>query len=319
MKNTLYIIIPCYNEEEALPLTADVLLNKIRQLVTDGKVSSQSRIMLVDDGSRDATWDIIDRLSNEYQEFCGVKLSSNRGTQKALLAGMKLAHERCDMIVSTDADLQDDINAIDQMVDEYQNGAEIVYGVRSSRARDGFFKRFTAVTYYRVLQWLECGTIFNHSDYRLLSRKAITALMEYDERDMFIRGILPMVGFKSATVTYARSERNAGKTKYTIRSLVQLATMGITSLSLKPLSLIRSLGFLMIIVAAVLVIVGIARGGMGIVSAVAANVWFVGGIATVAIGIVGEYVGRVLAETKKRPRYHIEETANLGEISEQTQ
>ncbi len=199
------------------------------------------------------------------------------------------------------------------MVDEYLNGAEIVYGVRSRRKTDTFIKRFTAELYYKVLDWLECGTVFNHSDYRLLSRRAVRALMEYGERDMFIRGILPMVGFKSAKVSYERRERNAGKTKYTVRSLISLATMGITSLSLKPLGLIRNLGVLMVIVAAAFLIVGLIRGSVGIAGAVAANVWFVGGIMTFAIGIVGEYVGRVLAETKKRPRYHIEETINLEE------
>ncbi|NLB29973.1 MAG: glycosyltransferase family 2 protein [Clostridiales bacterium] len=313
MKNTLYIIIPCFNEEEALPLTAEVLLKKLRQLVAEGKISQRSRIMLVDDGSRDTTWGVIERLSADYEEFCGVKLSANRGTQKALIAGMSLASERCDVLVSTDADLQDDINAIDRMVDEYLNGAEIVYGVRSRRKTDTFIKRFTAELYYKVLDWLECGTVFNHSDYRLLSRRAVRALMEYGERDMFIRGILPMVGFKSAKVSYERRERNAGKTKYTVRSLISLATMGITSLSLKPLGLIRNLGVLMVIVAAAFLIVGLIRGSVGIAGAVAANVWFVGGIMTFAIGIVGEYVGRVLAETKKRPRYHIEETINLEE------
>ena len=318
MKNTLYIIIPCFNEEEALPLTANVLLSKLKQLVFEEKISPQSRIMLVDDGSRDTTWRVIEKLSADYSEFCGVKLSANRGTQKALLAGMELACERCDVVVSTDADLQDDINAIDKMVDEYINGAEIVYGVRSSRASDTFVKRFTAEMYYKVLNWLECGTVFNHSDYRLLSQRAVRTLMEYGERDMFIRGILPMVGFKSETVEYERRERNAGKTKYSVGSLVRLATMGITSLSLKPLGLIRWLGAIMIAVAAVLVIVGIARGGIGTVGAVAANVWAVGGITTLALGIVGEYVGRILAETKKRPRYHIEETANLEEINERS-
>ena len=316
MKNTLYIIIPCFNEEEALPITAEVLLSKLRQLIEEEKISPRSRIMLIEDGSRDSTWSIIKQLSADYPEFCGVKLSANRGTQKALIAGMELSCERCDVIVSTDADLQDDINAIDRMIDEYLSGAEIVYGVRSRRVTDSFVKRFTAELYYKVLNWLECGTVFNHSDYRLLSKRAVCALMEYKERDMFIRGILPMVGFRSATVEYERRERNAGKTKYTVRSLIRLATMGITSLSLKPLGMIRSLGVLMIAVAVVLVIVGIARGGMGVIGAVAANVWAVGGIITFAVGIVGEYVGRVLAETKKRPRYHIEETANLEEKSE---
>ena len=318
MKNTLYIIIPCFNEEEALPLTADVLLSKLRQLVAEEKISSRSRIMLVEDGSRDSTWKIIEKLSTDYSEFCGVKLSANRGTQRALIAGMETACERCDFIVSTDADLQDDINAIDKMVEEYMNGAEIVYGVRSRRDTDSFVKRFTAELYYKVLNWLECGTVFNHSDYRLLSQRALRALIEYGERDMFIRGILPMVGFKSATVEYERRERNAGKTKYTVRSLIRLATMGITSLSLKPLGMIRGLGALMILVALILVIVGIARGGMGIVGAVTANIWGVGGIVTFAVGIVGEYVGRVLAETKKRPRYHIEEMTNLEEINERS-
>jgi len=313
MNNTLYIIIPCYNEEEALPITAQVLLSKLRQLLFEDKISADSRIMLVDDGSRDTTWQVIEKLAAANTEFCGVKLSGNRGTQKALLAGMEQAVEHCDFIVSTDADLQDDINAIDKMVDEYQRGAEIVYGVRSSRESDTFLKRFTAEMYYKLLNWLECGTVFNHSDYRLMSKRAVQTLMQYGERDMFIRGILPMVGYKSVTVEYERRERNAGKTKYTISSLIRLATMGITSLSLKPLGLIRWLGALMIAAAAIIVIVGLIRGGIGAVGAISANLWLVGGIMTIALGVVSEYVGRILAETKKRPRYHIEKTVNIEE------
>ncbi|MDR0838548.1 MAG: glycosyltransferase family 2 protein [Oscillospiraceae bacterium] len=311
MKNTLYIVIPCYNEEAALPPTSEVMLGKLRQLVSEGKASGRSRVLLVDDGSRDATWKIIAGLCEKYTEFAGVKLSRNRGTQNAIMAGLDTAREFADMVITTDADLQDDIGAVDRMVDEYLAGADVVYGVRSKRETDTFFKRFSAQAYYKLLTWLECGTVYNHSDFRLLSRRALDALDEYGERDMFIRGVVPLLGFKTAVVEYERGARNAGETKYTVKSLYRLAATGVTSMSTKPLRLIKTLGFLMILAAvALLIFAPYSR-------LVLASVWVVGGLVTCALGIVGEYVGRTFTETKRRPRYHIEQTVQLKETDEE--
>jgi glycosyltransferase involved in cell wall biosynthesis len=306
---SLYIIIPCFNEREALPLTGGVMLAKLRRLVSDGKISAESRVLLVDDGSRDGTWEIISRLAAEHPEFIGIKLSGNRGTQSALLAGLDFARSRADMAVTTDADLQDDINAIDKMADEFLGGADIVYGVRSKRETDTFFKRFTAEAYYKLLSALGCGVVYNHSDFRLLSRRAMDALAEYGERDLFIRGVTPLLGFKSAVVPYERSERNAGETKYTARSLVRLAVTGVISLSLKPLRLIGLLGAAMLAVAAVIFFASVFSGAADGWRLVLASVWFTGGIVTCALGVVGEYVGRTYTEAKRRPRYHIEALA----------
>lgn len=310
MNNTLYIIIPCYNEEEALPLTGRAMLEKLQGLISDGKISPSSRILLVDDGSRDGTWRVIERLAEEHPEYCGVKLSGNRGTQSAIMAGVDVARRFADMAVTTDADLQDDINAIDKMVEEYLGGSDVVYGVRSKRETDAFWKRFTAEAYYKLLALLDCGVVYNHSDFRLLSRRAMNALSEYPERDLFIRGVVPRLGFRSSVVTYERRERRAGETKYTARSLIKLALTGVVSLTLKPLRLIIYLGAAMLAVSAAIFIASLVTGVYGW-RLVMSSVWFVGGVATFAVGVVGEYVGRIYTEVKRRPRYHIETLAGV--------
>jgi glycosyltransferase involved in cell wall biosynthesis len=309
LNNILYIIIPCFNEREALPLTGEAMLSKLRQLASGGKISAASRVLLVDDGSRDGTWDVISRLAAEHPEFLGVKLSGNRGTQSAILAGLDFARSRADMAVTTDADLQDDINAIDRMTDEFLGGADIVYGVRSKRETDAFFKRFTAEAYYKLLDMLGCGVVYNHSDFRLLSRRAMDALAEYPERDLFIRGVTPLLGFKSSVVEYERGGRNAGETKYTARSLVKLAATGVVSLTLKPLRLIALAGAAMLAVAAVIFFASLFSGEARGWRLVLSSVWFAGGVVTCALGVVGEYVGRAYTEAKRRPRYHVEALA----------
>jgi len=317
--NILYIIIPCYNEEEALPQTSEVMLQRIRELIAAEKVSKQSRVLLIDDGSADSTWAKIAELAETYTEFVGLKLSRNCGTQNAISAGHDYARRYADVVVTTDADLQDDVLAIDRMVDQYLAGADVVYGVRKKREVDTFGKRFTAETFYKIMNWLGAGTVYNHSDFRLLSRRALDALAEYPERDIFIRGIVPRLGFKTAVVEYDRRERNAGETKYTTRSLFKLAFDGATSLSVKPLRIITTLGFMMIaggLIALLAAIIGRAAFGFPMLNwkIITVSVWLVGGIVTLSVGIVGEYVGRTFNETKRRPRYHIE-----AEVSENKQ
>ena len=314
MDNTLYIVIPCYNEEEALPQTAAALYGKLRALMDSGKISRGSKILLVDDGSADKTWEFIAALCEAKGEFCGLKLSRNRGTQNAIAAGLDAAREYAAMVITTDADMQDDINAIDRMVDAYSQGADVVYGVRAKREKDTFFKRFTAEMFYKLMTALGCETVFNHSDYRLLSRRAMDALARYGEGDMFIRGITPMLGFASAVVTYDRGERSAGETKYTFRKLLTLAVNGMTSLSLRPLRIILLLGVLMVTAAMICLIAGIvtaARGAGFGHTLLHFSVWFAGGIVTVSLGIVGEYAGKAYMEAKRRPRYHVEELINI--------
>ncbi|MDR3209046.1 MAG: glycosyltransferase family 2 protein [Oscillospiraceae bacterium] len=315
MKKILYIIIPCYNEEDALPQTARVILAKLRALTDAETVSPESRIVLIDDGSRDRTWALIEGLSDAHPEFCGIKLSRNRGTQNAIMAGLDLARRDADVTITTDADLQDDIDAIDRMLTQYFDGAEIVYGVRARRDKDTFLKRFTAESYYKFLNTLGCDTVFNHSDYRLLSRRALTALAEYGERDLFLRGIAPMLGYKTAVVTYDRAERSAGETKYNFWKLLALAINGATSLSLRPLRFIVGAGIFMLFIAFVLLVgsvVGLLRGADGLAYLLLhTSVWGVGGVITLSLGIAGEYAGRAYMEAKHRPRYHIESLKNI--------
>ncbi|MDR0905696.1 MAG: glycosyltransferase family 2 protein [Oscillospiraceae bacterium] len=314
---TLYIIIPCYNEEAALPLTSEIMLLKLRQLKNDERVSDKSRILLIDDGSTDKTWTLIAELAKTYKEYVGMKLSRNRGTQNALAAGHEYARTRADAVITTDADLQDDITAIDRMTDEFINGADIVYGVRNKRDKDTFKKRFTAERFYKLMNWLGAGTVYNHSDFRLLSRRALDALSEYPERDMFIRGIVPMLGFKTAVVTYERRARNAGETKYTTKSLMKLAMNGVTSLSIKPLRIVTKLGIAMLVGAVIALaasLVGLFAFGYPILNwkIITVTTWLVGGIIILTLGIVGEYIGRMFEELKHRPRYHIEEITGAG-------
>lgn len=311
--NKLFLVVPCYNEEEVLPETASRLRQKMEALIAAGDVSEDSRIVFVDDGSRDATWSIIEKLSADGTLFSGIKLSRNRGHQNALLAGLMAVRRSADMVISIDADLQDDVGAIDKMVAEYHNGCEIVYGVRQNRESDSFFKRFTAESYYRLLRSFGCDIVFNHADYRLMSSRALDALSGYNEQNLFLRGIVPLLGFKTAEAPYTRGIREAGESKYPLKRMLALAFNGLTSLSLRPLRLVTAAGVVMIFLALALLVYSVITlfSGQTMLDwkLITVSVWGVGGIITLSLGVVGEYVGRVYQETKRRPRYNIDKTA----------
>ncbi len=310
MGNTIYFVVPCYNEEEVLPETSKRLYEKMKSLVIAGKVSPDSRICFVDDGSKDKTWKMIEELHEAEPVFVGVKLSRNRGHQNALLGGMMTVKDDCDALISLDADLQDDPDAIDRMVDEWIAGADVVYGVRSARKTDTFFKRFTAEGFYKVMEIMGAQVVFNHADYRLLSHRAVEALAEYKEVNLFLRGMIPTLGYKTAIVTYERNERFAGESKYPLKKMLALAWNGITSFSTKPLSLIVTAGILLMVIAAILLLVCAGRAIWGTapssVEVFSYSLWLLGGIQLFALGVVGEYIGKIYAEVKGRPRYIIE-------------
>ncbi|MDO5136993.1 MAG: glycosyltransferase family 2 protein [Oscillospiraceae bacterium] len=310
MGNTVYFVVPCYNEEEVLPETSKRLYEKMKSLVIAGKVSPDSRICFVDDGSKDKTWKMIEELHEAEPVFVGVKLSRNRGHQNALLGGMMTVKDDCDALISLDADLQDDPDAIDRMVDEWIAGADVVYGVRSARKTDTFFKRFTAEGFYKVMEIMGAQVVFNHADYRLLSHRAVEALAEYKEVNLFLRGMIPTLGYKTAVVTYERNERFAGESKYPLKKMLALAWNGITSFSTKPLSLIVTAGILLMVIAAILLLVCAGRTIWGTapssVEVFSYSLWLLGGIQLFALGVVGEYIGKIYAEVKGRPRYIIE-------------
>jgi len=310
MMNTLYLVIPCYNEEEVLPETAKRLEAKMTALMASGQISPQSRIVFVDDGSRDKTWPLISELHQNNPLFSGIGLSRNKGHQNALLAGLLTVKDQADFTISLDADLQDDLDAIDGMVQKYHEGCDIVYGVRSNRDTDTWFKRFSAETYYRFIAAFGGEIVFNHADYRLLSQRALDALAQYQESALFLRGIIPMLGYKTGTVEYSRGERFAGESKYPFKKMLALAIDGITSLSMRPLRLIMTTGVLLLLAALVLAIVfGIQHGfGMSFWSwrMPTIAIFAVGGLNLVGIGIVGEYVGKTYMEAKRRPRFFVE-------------
>lgn len=306
---TLFIVIPCYNEEEVLPITAPMFLNKLLSLVHEGKIADASRIMFVNDGSRDRTWEIISELSRSDEHYIGISQSRNRGHQNAVLAGLMEARGKCDITISVDCDGQDDINAMDKMVDAYADGCDVVYGVRSSRETDTFFKRSTAQGFYKFLSLMGAEVVYNHADYRLISARALDALSEFHEVNLFLRGMVPLVGFKSTSVEYSRSERIAGESKYPLKKMMALAVDGITSLSVKPLRMIMSFGitvalisFIGVIWAIVAAICGDTVAGWASTTCI---VCFVGGVQLICMGIIGEYVGKIYMETKARPRYII--------------
>lgn len=307
---TLYILAPCYNEAEVLPLTSKIFLDKLKSLIHDGKISEKSRVVFVDDGSKDGTWKIIESLHELDSRFVGVKLSRNRGHQNALIGGMSTVVNDCDMLVTIDADAQDDINAIDKMVDNYYSGSEIVYGVRASRETDTFFKRTTAQGFYKFMSLMGVETIYNHADFRLMSSRAVKALLEFKEVNLFLRGIVPLVGFNSSTVTYDRAERLAGESKYPLKKMLAFAFDGITSFSIKPIRLITALGCVAFILNIIFVLYALISYFSGnIVSGWASTVlsiWFFGSLQLIATGIVGEYIGKIYLETKERPRFFIE-------------
>ena len=316
MCDTLYIVVPCYNEEEVLPETARRLGDKLRGLMAAGKISPKSRVLFVNDGSRDGTWGVISRLHAADPLFSGVDLSRNRGHQNALLAGLMTARDRCDMAVSMDADLQDDVDAVDAMVEKYSEGCDIVYGVRSSRKKDTFFKRVTAEGFYRVMNFLGAETVFNHADYRLMSRRALDGLAEFREVNLFLRGIVPMIGYTVGTVEYERGELLAGESKYPLKKMLSFAMEGITSLSTKPIRYITLLGFLIFLVSLLMLVYSIVRWAHGdtIVgwASLICSVWAIGGLILLSLGVIGEYIGKIYLETKARPRFLIREILEDG-------
>ncbi len=307
----LYLVVPCYNEEEVLPETARRLKEKLSALVERGKIGKGSRILFINDGSRDRTWALISRMHREDPRISGVNLSRNRGHQNALLAGLMTAKDRCDMAISMDADLQDDVDAVDEMVDKYLGGCDIVYGVRSSRKKDTFFKRFTAEGFYRVMNALGAETIFNHADYRLMSRRALEGLSRFREVNLFLRGVVPMVGYPSDLVEYERGERFAGESKYPLKKMIAFAMEGITSLSTRPIRCITGLGFLVFLVSIAMLIYSVIRWAGGDTvsgwASVICSVWAIGGLILLSLGIIGEYIGKIYLETKDRPRFLIQE------------
>ena len=311
MNSILYIVIPCYKEQEVLHETASRLQTKMERLISANKISPESRVMFVNDGSTDRTWPIICELHEKNPLFSGVNLSRNRGHQNALLAGLMTAKDRADMVISMDADLQDDINAVDEMVDKFYEGCDIVYGVRSSREKDTFFKKFTAEGFYRVMNFLGADTVFNHADYRLMSKRALEGLEQFKEVNLFLRGIVPMIGYKTGVVEYERGERFAGESKYPLKKMLAFAMEGITSLSTKPLQYITGLGFLIFAVSILMLIYFIARWAVGGTVAgwasVICSVWAIGGLILLAIGVIGEYIGKIYMETKARPRFIIQD------------
>ncbi len=304
---TLYIVVPCYNEQEVLPVTAPMFLNKIEELIESEKISEKSKVLFVNDGSKDKTWEIICNLSKEDPHFMGISQSRNRGHQSTVLAGLMEAKDRCDITISIDCDGQDDINAMNEMVDAYLEGCEVVYGVRCNRETDTFFKRFTAEGFYKVMKWLGAEVVFNHADYRLISSKVLNAFSDFKEVNIFLRGMIPLVGFKSTSVYYERHERIAGKGHYPLKKMVALALDGITSLSVKPIRLISAFGLVVSLVSFFGILWAVLSNLFGsTVSGWASTlcvVCFMGGIQLLCLGVIGEYVGKTYMETKGRPRY----------------
>ncbi len=308
---TLYIVIPCYNEEEMLPISIVEINKKLIQLIDDKKVTKDSRIMLVNDGSKDKTWEVIEELHDKYQYVTGIKLSRNKGHQNALLAGLMTAKEKADIIISLDADLQDDVNAIDEMIEKRNDGCDIVYGVRKCRDKDTFFKKFTAQTYYKLLKFLGVDITYNHADYRLMSKRAVEGLEKFKEVNLFLRGIIPMIGYKTDTVMYDREERVAGESKYPLKKMVSFGFEGITSLSIKPIRMITALGVFIFTVSIILILYYFVGWLCGLNiegwTTLVLSLWALGGLQLLGIGIVGEYIGKIYLETKGRPKYIIEQ------------
>jgi glycosyltransferase involved in cell wall biosynthesis len=313
----LIIVVPCYNEEEILPYSIEKLTGVIKNLIEKSKIASNSGILFVNDGSRDGTWEII---QNEYAKnpyVYGLCLAGNVGHQNALFAGLQTAAEICDFSISIDADLQDDIEVIEQMVDEYLSGADIVYGVRSERKTDTFFKRFTAQSFYRIMEMMGVKTVYNHADFRLMSARAMKQLGQYKERNLFLRGMVPLIGYKTATVTYARKERLAGESKYPLKKMLSFAWDGITSFSIKPISMIMAFGGVIVACSVIAFIYTLVSYFMGHVSpgwsSLMISIWFLGGVQLLFIGVVGQYVGKTYIESKERPRYNVEKFLNHEE------
>ena len=306
----LYLAIPCYNEEEVLRDSAEKLKNKFSLMISEGKISSDSRIVFIDDGSKDKTWSIIGELHNENPLFQGIKLSRNRGHQNALLCGLMTLKDKADAVISIDADLQDDINTFDEMVAKYEEGCDVVYGVRSKRETDTFFKRFTAEAFYKILNKMGAKVIFNHADFRLMSRRALEAFSQYKETNIFLRGMVPLIGYKSDIVTYERSERLAGESKYPLKKMLALAWEGITSMSIQPIRMITWLGAVVFAISIIMIIYSLVSFFIGASvsgwASLLCSIWAIGGLQLLAIGIIGEYIGKIYLEAKRRPRFIVE-------------
>ena len=310
MSKILYMVVPCYNEQEVLPETSKRLLEKLQSLVLKNKIADNSRIMFVNDGSKDQTWSMIKGLCEENSVFAGVNLSRNRGHQNALLAGMATAVKYADMIVTMDADLQDDVAVIEEMIDKFHNGCDIVYGVRKERKTDTFFKRTTAQGFYKVMEMMGVKTVYNHADFRLMSKRAVEQFSKYQETNLFLRGMMPLIGYQTDCVYYDRKERVAGESKYPLKKMLALAFNGISSFSVKPISMILGAGVIIVILSILAAIYALISYCTGHVvpgwTSLILSIWFLGGIQLMAVGLVGQYIGKIYIEVKHRPRYNIE-------------
>lgn len=310
MSDILYIVVPCYNEEAVLPETQKELGNKLSDMISTGAISEESRIVFVDDGSKDRTWELIEKYHSENSKIGGVKLAHNRGHQFAVLAGLMTVKDLCDMAITMDADLQDDIDVVDKFVEKYKEGCEVVYGVRNSRATDTFFKKTTAEGFYKIMQAMGVDIVFNHADYRLMSKTVLDALSEYKEVNLFLRGIVPLIGYKSDIVEYARKERFAGESKYPLKKMLAFAIDGITSFSIKPIRMITTLGVGALGVSAFMIlwfIIGAVRGNtVSGWATIVVSIWLFGGLILLGLGVVGEYIGKIYMEAKGRPRFRVE-------------
>lgn len=309
--DVLYMVIPCYNEEEVLPETTKRLEKKLGDLIKKKVISEKSKVMYVNDGSKDKTWELIKNINKDNPMFTGICLSRNRGHQNALVAGLLTAKEYADVVISMDADLQDDINAIDEMLEKYYDGCDIVYGVRSARKTDTFFKRVTAEGFYKFMQMMGVDVVYNHADYRLTSKKVLNNFQDYKEVNLFLRGIFPLIGYKSDKVYYERAERFAGESKYPLKKMLNFAWDGITSFSVKPLRLICMLGFVILFISIIIMIYSLVRKLTGNTidgwTFLNISIWFIGGLQMISLGVIGEYVGKMYNETKARPRFIVAE------------
>ena len=314
-EKTLYIVVPCYNEEEVLSETTKRLEKKLEDLIKDKKISKDSRVMYVNDGSKDSTWELIEKINKEHKLFTGICLSRNRGHQNALVAGLMTAKKYADVIISMDADLQDDINAVDEMLDKYYDGCDIVYGVRSARKKDSFFKKHTAQAFYKFMKKMGVDIIYNHADYRLTSKRVLDNFEDFKEVNLFLRGIFPLIGYKSDVVYYERSERFAGESKYPLKKMLNFAWDGITSFSVKPIRLLLTFGIVIFIISMLVTIYCLVVKLIGNTvpgwTFLACSIWIMGGIQMISLGIIGEYIGKTYSETKRRPRFII--SRNLKE------
>lgn len=316
MSKTLYVVIPCYNEEEVLEETAKRLKEKLSKLIKNKKISNKSKVMYVNDGSKDNTWKIIKEINKKESLFTGITLSRNRGHQNALLAGLMTAKKYADVVISMDADLQDDINAIDEMIDKYNNGCDIVYGVRSSRKKDTWFKKTTAQGFYKFMKFMGVDVVYNHADYRLTSRRVLDEFENFKEVNLFLRGMFPLVGYSSDVVYYERAERFAGESKYPLKKMLNFAWDGITSFSVRPIRMVLNVGIIIFVVSLLVLLYCLIVKLLGKTvegwTFIVGSIWLVSGVQMLSIGIIGEYIGKIYSETKARPRFIISE--NLEEI-----